>query len=116
MLAGEFVNGVSVEFASNCAGFGVAIGVSCFAGMSRLELSRAARTEMIVGENLQDFCGAKFPHPALAGEGKMIVFKSFEDTGRARVKRFRSWRGGLRTRMARGRGLRNTFYSVYSHV
>ena len=116
MLAGVSVNGDSVEFASNCADFGVSIVESCFAEMSRLERSRAGRAEMIVGNNLQDFCGAKFPHPALAGEGKMIVFKSFEDTGRARVKRFRSWRGGLRTRMARGRGLRNTVDSIYSHV
>ena len=116
MHAGKLVNWESIEFAPNFTHYGVAIGVSWFAEMSRLERSRAGRAEMIVGNNLQDFCGAKFPHPALAGEGKMIVFKSFEDTGRARVKRFRSWRGGLRTRMARGRGLRNTVDSIYSHV
>ena len=116
MLAGVSVNGASVEFASNCAYFGVAIRESWFAKMSRLERSRAGRAEMVVGNNLQNFCGAKFPHPALAGEGKMIVFKSFDDTGRARVKRFRSWGGGLWTRMASRRGLGNTVDGIYSHV
>ena len=84
--------------------------------MARPERAQARRAEMVVGDHLQDFGGSKPPHSAFAGEGKMLIFKSFDDAGRAWVKGFRSWSGRVWTGVLRGVDLGDNFYSIDSHV
>ena len=50
-------------------------------------LPQACRAEFVIGDCLQDLGGAQFGYSTFVGEGKMVVFKSFDGAGGAGVSR-----------------------------
>ena len=50
--------------------------------------AQACWAEFVIGDCLQDFDGAQFGYSTFVGEGKVVVFKSFDGAGWAGESRW----------------------------